>query len=237
MADLSVPDVFAPDDRVALFCVSMAMAANDIEYALRQAVLANPDGASDEERERLRFSQKVRLTYGFLFEGIDALKAWRQQEAVVVTLLRELPQDGAKLLTKVCGLEQQIGTATIAHVRHNTFHYPHPEPSKAGRAAVQLAELGEVIASLDERTATVAMSEEAQHTFPFADQVALRMALLRHDDEDAQALVADGAVAFVNLVRHIHKRFCEQRDISFELVGEGPDDFQILTHRRAIDTP
>jgi hypothetical protein len=184
MADLSVPDVFAPADRVALFCVSMAMAANDIEYALRQAVLANPDGASDEERGRLRFSQKVRLTYGFLFEGIDALKAWRQQEAVVVTLLRELPQDGAKLLTKVCGLEQQIGTATIAHVRHNTFHYPHPGPSKAGRAAVQLAELGEVIASLDERTATVAMSEEAQHTFPFADQVALRMALLRHDDEE-----------------------------------------------------
>lgn len=237
MADLSVPDVFAPDDRVALFCVSMAMAANDIEYAIRQAVLANPDGASDEERERLRFSQKVRLTYGFLFEGIDALKAWRQQEAVVAMLLRELPQDGAKLLTKVCGLEQQIGTETIAHVRHNTFHYPHPEPSKVGRATAQIKELGEVIASLDDRTATVAMSEEAQHTFPFADQVALRMALLRHDDEDAQAWVADGAVAFVNLVRHIHKRFCEQRGISFELAGEGPDDFQMLTHRRATQTP
>ena len=236
MADLSVPDVFAPDDRVALFCVSMAMAANDVEYATRQAILANPDGASDEERERLRFSQKVRLTYGFLFEGIDALKAWRQQEPEVATLLRGLPRDGAKLLTKVCGLEQRIGTETIAHVRHNTFHYPHPEPGKAERARVQIKELGEVIASLNDRTATVAMSEEAQHTFPFADQVALRMALLRHD-EDVQVLVRDGTVAFVNLVRHIHKRFCEQRGVTFELVGEGPDDFQVLTHRQAAQTP
>jgi hypothetical protein len=178
----------------------------------------------------------VRLTYGFLFEGIDALKAWRQQEAAVATLLRELPEDGAKLLTKVCGLEQQIGTETIAHVRHNTFHYPHPEPSKAERSAAQVKELGEVIASLDDRPATVAMSEEAQHAFPFADQVALRMALLRHD-EDAQTLVRNGAIAFVNLIRHIHKRFCEQRGISFEFVGEGPDDFQILAHRQATQTP
>lgn len=236
MADLSVPDVFAPDDRVALFCVSMAMAANDVEYSIRQAILANPDGAADEERERLRFSQKVRLTYGFLFEGIDALKAWRQQEAAVAKLLRELPKDGAKLLAKVCGLEQQIGTETIAHVRHNTFHYPHPEPRKAKRAVAQVKELSEVIASLDDRRATVDMSEEAQHTFPFADQVALRMALLRHDEE-AQTLVRDGAVAFVNLVRHIHKHFCEQRGISFELVGEGPDDFQFLTHRRDVQAP
>lgn len=232
MADLSVPNVFAPDDRVALFCVSMAMAANDVEYAIRQAILANPDGASDEERERLRFSQKVRLTYGFLFEGIDALKAWRQHEPAVAKLLHELPKDGAKLLTKVCGLEQQIGAETIAHVRHNTFHYPHPDPSKAERSKTQVKELGEVIASLDDRPATVAMSEEAQHTFPFADQVALRLALLRHG-EDAEAPVRDSAIAFVNLVRHIHKRFCEQRGISFELVGEGPGDFQILTHQRA----
>src|SRR5262249_21540871 len=45
MADLSVSEVFTPDDRVALFCVSMAMAANDVEYAFRQALLANPEGA------------------------------------------------------------------------------------------------------------------------------------------------------------------------------------------------
>jgi hypothetical protein len=100
VADLTVPDVFQPDDHVALFCVSMAMAANDVEYAIRQAILANPDGASDEDRTRLRFNYKVRLTYGFLFEGIDALKGWRQQEPDVAKLLRELPEDGAKLLSR-----------------------------------------------------------------------------------------------------------------------------------------
>src|SRR3954453_14002388 len=83
MADLTVPDVFPPDDPVAQFCVAMAMAANDVEQAIREAIGANPDGATDEDRERLRFSHKVRLTYGFLFEGIDALKGWRQGEPEV----------------------------------------------------------------------------------------------------------------------------------------------------------
>lgn len=178
MAGLSVADVFAPDDRAALFCVSMAMAANDVEYAIRQAIVANPDVASDEERERLRFSQKVRLTYGFLSEGIDALKAWRQQEPAVAKLLRELPKDGAKLLTKVCGLEQQIGTETIAHVRHNTFQLPAPRAEQGGESGSPSQGARRSLASLDDQPATVAMSEEAQHTFPFADQVALRMALL-----------------------------------------------------------
>ena len=49
----NVPDTFPPSNRVALFVVSMAMAANDIEYAIRQAVDANPEGASDEDRERM----------------------------------------------------------------------------------------------------------------------------------------------------------------------------------------
>jgi hypothetical protein len=34
MADLTVPDVFPPDDPVAQFCVAMAMAANDVEQAI-----------------------------------------------------------------------------------------------------------------------------------------------------------------------------------------------------------
>lgn len=229
VTDLTIPEVFAPDDRVALFCVSMAMAANDVEYAIRQTILANPDGASDEERARLRFNYKVRLTYGFLFEGIDALKGWRQQEPAVAKLLRELPKDGAKLLTKVFGLEQRIGPQTIAHVRQNTFHYPHPEPSKPPD---WMDELAEVVGELDDVPATVAMSNDAEHTFPFADSIALLMALRRHDN-DAQTLqVRDGAIAFVTLARHIHSHFCKQRGVEFELVGEGPDDFRILKHHR-----
>jgi len=108
----------------------MAMAANDVEYAVRQAIAANEEGASDEDRRRRRFYFKVRVANGFLFEGIDALKGWRQYEVAVAKLLRELPDDGAKLLAKVCGLEQQIGPKTLAHVRQNTLHYRTATPPR-----------------------------------------------------------------------------------------------------------
>lgn len=226
MAELSIKQVFPPEDSVALFCVSMAIAANDVEYAIRGAVDANPEGATDEDRDRARFSYKVRLAYGFLFEGIDALKGWRQSDQGVAKLLQQLPNDGAKLLKQVCGLEQRIGLNVISHVRQNTFHFPHPEPSKASG---WMREMSEVISELDDLPATIPMGEGARHTFPFADQVALRMALLRHDDENQQQEVRDGAVAFVNLARHIHRLYCERRGIVLELVGE-EEDFQILRH-------
>lgn len=212
-----------------MFCVAMAMAANDVECAVRQAVEANPDGATDEDRNRNRFSYKVRLANGFLFEAIDALKAWRQNDPDVAKVLRQLPRDGAKLLSKVCGLEQKIGPKTLAHVRQNTFHYPHPDPSKTPDST---GELAEVVGELDDVSATINIGEEIEHTFPFADQVALLMALRRHD-EDAETLqVRDGAIAFVNLARHIHRLYCEKRGIRFEPTGEGPEEFRVMTHRQ-----
>jgi len=216
VTDPIVPDCFPPDDRVALFVVSMAMAGNDVEYALRQVVLANPEGASDEDRARNRFSQKVRLTYGFLFEGIDALKAWAKDEPDVVKLLRALPPDGAALLKQVRGLEQQIGPDAIAHVRHHTFHYPHPDPAKNPDST---AELAEVIATADDVIARVDARSDGEHTFPFADQIAVGLSLSRHDDIEVQgAKVPTGAVAFVHLVRHIHLRYCNERGITSEVI-------------------
>jgi hypothetical protein len=94
-------------------------------------------------------------------------------------------------------------------------------------------ELAEVVGEFDDVPATLAMSDEAEHTFPFADRIALLMALRRHDN-DAQTLqVRDGAIAFVSLARHIHLLFCKQRGIEFELVGEGPDNFRVLKHHHA----
>jgi hypothetical protein len=85
---------------------------------------------------------------------------------------------------------------------------------------------------LEEIPATIPMGQTAvQHTFPFADKVAQRMALRRHDDDAQQADVADGAVAFVNLVRHIHLRYCEQRGIKLELGREDPEGLQVLRHQ------
>ncbi|MCW2979981.1 MAG: hypothetical protein JWO14_1708 [Solirubrobacterales bacterium] len=228
MAELTVPQVFPPDDSVAMFCVAMAIAANDVEHAVREAVAANPDDATDADRDRTRFSFKVRLVYGFLFEGIDALKGWRSGDPGVQDLLRQLSPEGAGLLTQVAGLEQRIGPNVISHVRQNTFHVPHPEPSKASSWIEQLSA---VVSELEEIPATIPMGQTVQRTFPFADKVAQRMALRRHDDDAQQADVADGAVAFVNLVRHIHLRYCEQRGIKLELGREDPEGLQVLRHQ------
>lgn len=218
MAGVSVPDFFPPDDQVALFVVSMAMAANDIEYATRQAALANPEGATSKDRDRLRFSHKVRLANGFLFEGIDALKAWAQHEPGVAKLLRSLTPEGTKLLRQVRSLEQKIGPKTLAHVRQNTFHYPHPDPSKTPDSTEDLAE---VVAELTGVPASLMVGGEVEHTFPFADKVALSLAFRRHDELEVQtAKIRDGAIAFVNLVRHIHMRFCKGRGITFALAPE-----------------
>lgn len=218
MTPLSVQKGFKPDDRVALFVMSMAMAANDIENSIHQAVYANPDGASEEDRQLGRFSQKVRLTNGFLFEGIDALKAWRQHEPDVAKLLRGLPPDGAKALSTVCGLEQRIGPKALSTVRQGTFHYPHPDPGKSPDSTVGLAA---VVAEAD--NVEVSIHVGGQHTFPFADQIAAGLALSAHDDEGkAQEKIRDGAVAFVHLARFVFMAFCKQRGI--RITDAGHDD-------------
>jgi hypothetical protein len=219
MADLLVPDLFPPDDRVALFVMSMTMAANDVEYAIRQAIKANPDGTSDEDRERMRFSQKVRLANGFLFEGIDTLKAWRQREPAVAKLLRQLPREGAKRLSQVSGLEQKIGPKTLSHVRQHTFHYPHPDRSKEPDST---GELAEIIAKADDVSAKIRIDSASEHTFPFADKIAAGLALNRHDQIADQTEISDGAVAFVNLVWHIHLLYCQQRDITIDQLTDDP---------------
>lgn len=221
MADLLVPEVFLPTDRVGLFVVSMAMAANDVEYAIKQAIQANPEGATDADRERMRFSHKVRLTNGFLFEGIDALKAWRQHEPGAARLLQQLPSKAAKLLSQVSGLEQTIGPKALSHVRQHTFHYPHPDPSKTPDST---GELAEVVADADNVSAKISLDQGSDHTFPFADKIAVGLALRRHDEPDIQTeKVRDGAVAFINLVWHIHLLFCQQQGIPLTQMTEGGD--------------
>ena len=116
----------------------------------------------------------------------------------------------------------------ISHVRQNTFHVPHPEPSKNSSWIEQLSA---VVSESEKIPATISMGQTVQHTFPFADKVAQSMALRRHDDDAQQAAVADGAVAFVNLVRHIHLRYCEQRGIKLVLGRDGPEELSALHHR------
>jgi hypothetical protein len=216
MPDLTVPESFPPDDRLGQFVLAMAMAANDVEYTMRQAAAANPPGADDDFRRRERFTFKIRVANGFLFEAIDALRAW-QQEPDVAALLRGLPDEAQAHLRKVRGLEQQIGPKTLEHVRQNTFHFPHPDPSKTPDSTVDLAE---VAAELTNLVADIDVAPEVQHTFRFGDQVALAMAMRQHDaDPESQVeKIRDGAVAFTHLVKHAYLAYCERRGFGFEVV-------------------
>ena len=216
MPAMTVPECFPPDDRVALFVVAMAMAADDIEDSMWQAADANPEGASDEDRQRARFTFKVRVANGFLFEGIATLRAWQDHEPAVRQLLDGLSTEGREKLRKVRGLEQRLGPKTLEHVRQHTFHYPRPDPSKTPDST---GELAEVVAELTDVSAGIDVSRDTRHTFGFADKVALALALRRHDDPETQTeQIRDGGIAFVHLAKHVYLAYCEERGIGFEVV-------------------
>jgi hypothetical protein len=78
-------DVFPPDDKLALFILAMAAAANDVDAADQEARAANDrPGAGDPDHiHRTRFTYHVRRSLGHLFEAISTLKAWRRDEVEV----------------------------------------------------------------------------------------------------------------------------------------------------------
>src|SRR5262245_32606121 len=118
----TISEAFPPDDPVARFVVSMAMAANDIEHALRAAGAAN-------EADEPEFGYWVRLSIGHLFEAQLALNHWRAYDEVK-NLLRKLPETATEDLKRVAGLAQRVGAELLEHNRHLTFHYPYPDRGK-----------------------------------------------------------------------------------------------------------
>jgi hypothetical protein len=97
----AIPDVFPPDDVTARFVISMAMARNDIERALR-------DAESAIENNRPDFSYRARLAIGHLVEGLDALDAYSQREEVRA-LMRRVPAEAADHLKTARGSLQRPG--------------------------------------------------------------------------------------------------------------------------------
>jgi hypothetical protein len=215
----SIVAVFPPDDRVALFVASMCSACNDVEAALVEAGAANPQGHPDPDvTHRLRHGYRIRMVMGHLFEAIVALKAWRQSEPGVQALLRKLDEDGRAALKRVVGLEQRLGADVLELVRHNSFHYAHPNP-----AHDSVADLAETIRSNPEVDAGIDLSDDALATFRFADRLTLGMAMAGHDverGEDQQADIRDTAKAFVLVVKEVYVLYCRERGIGFEFVDE-----------------
>ena len=80
-----LPDVFPPDDPIARFVVSMAMASNDIERALRDVVRAGENDDAD-------FTYRIRLSVGHLVEALDALSSYSQEFGDIRSLIKRVPR-------------------------------------------------------------------------------------------------------------------------------------------------
>src|SRR3954449_12852607 len=115
----SMTDVFDPEYSPARFAVAMAMAKNDIERALRDALRADKNDDPD-------FSYRVRLATGHLVEAIDSLNAYSRECKDVQKLIRRVSPEGQNELKVVRGTLQKVGAEALKHARSNTFHYPSP---------------------------------------------------------------------------------------------------------------
>lgn len=206
--------VFPADDQLAVFAMSMAMAGNDIEQALRQAVKANAD-------DRPEFGYWVRVANGFTFEAIRALGAWREVPEIA-HFLRGLPARGREKLKVVSGIEQRLGVGTLAEVRHQTFHYPCPgphEPDSATRLSGVLAQHADGPVEMDQL-------HDGNIRFTFADGIALMLALGSHLPPDDPGFIEqaenarDAAIAFASLAKDIINAYFKKRGIAVEIQGD-----------------
>ncbi len=188
-----IPEVFNPDRIDARFVVAMAIARNDIEFALRDGIEAAHDDRPD-------FAYRVRLVTSHMVEALDSLNAY-SQEGDVKRLMAHVPADAQKELRKVRNVLQRVGPRVLAHVRNNTFHVPSPRTNYTPSSDEQLRE---VLASMGDRACEIHLDHRGEHpviTLMFAGEVALALAIAKHsaDDEVARQqfeITTDGAVAF-----------------------------------------
>jgi hypothetical protein len=112
--------IFPPDDRVALFVVSLCMASNDVEDALTEIeAFPRENVEGDEPFLRRRFSYRVRLLGGHLYEGTVALKAWRRSEPGIRELLGKLdvlPQDVPNAGDRWAVADRAVASAVVVVV-------------------------------------------------------------------------------------------------------------------------
>jgi hypothetical protein len=193
-----IRDRFPADQPLSRFLVSMAAAANDIGYAMRQAAAAN--GADDEAL----LMHWVRHVMGHFFEAAHALAQWRNCSSEVRAFLKAMPADGQAELKTVAATLTSVGAKAIEHARNHTFHYPDPSPRYESDA-----ELIRALGALGDEPVILRTFDDPPPPgvrYDFADKVALMVAMGKHDDdrdEVARQIVEleEGAAAFVNFAR------------------------------------
>ena len=189
----SITRTFGANDAVARFVVSMSMAKNDLERALRDVMCAGEKDAPD-------LFYRVRLVMGHLVEALDSLNAYSSEFKDVRRLLLRVSKEGQGSLKIARGTMQKVGAEALQHARDNTFHYPSPRTNYSPTSDEHLRH---VLAGMGARRAEVHVDFDTKHvTLTFADEVALAMSMGKHapqpDDLARQVgLTRDGALAFV----------------------------------------
>jgi hypothetical protein len=189
-----IRDVFPAEQPLSRFLVSMAMASNDLELAMWNAVEAT-------KARRPESNYWVRLVMGHFIEADDALAMWRESSAEVRKFLGTLPPEGQSALKEVQKMLTKVGRTAVSHARNHTFHYPAPNAHKSD------AELAKALDALsDEPLTGDAGARPGSVRLAFADQAALMVAMGKHRPPDDPALRAQmhdlqaGATNFVNFI-------------------------------------
>jgi hypothetical protein len=203
-----IPSVFPPEDPTARFVVSMAMAKNDIERALR-------DVQDAIENDRPDFSYRARLSIGHLVEALAALNSYSQEYAEVRALINRLPAAAQKHLRTARSSLQRAGEDVLRRARDNTFHYPSP---RSNYSPTSDAQLGEALANLSGRGVEIHLDGDTQQvTFTFADDIALALAMgsVKPTELESRAMpAAEGAASFVVWVSALVAIYQEENDIT-----------------------
>jgi hypothetical protein len=185
-----IPSVFPPEDRAARFVVSMAMARNDIERALRDV----EDAISNERPD---FSYRARLSIGHLVEALEALDAYSQYEEVRA-LISRVPAPAQKQLTVARGSLQTAGQDVLRRARDNTFHYPSPRSNYSPTSDEQLRQ---ALADMAGRGAEIHFDGDTRRlTLTFADDIALALAMGTTKPKDLESRAEAAAVGAANFV-------------------------------------
>jgi hypothetical protein len=200
----SIEEVFPSKDPVARFVVVVSMARNDVRHALFKAGSANAASEPD-------FAYWVRLSTAHFFEAIAAVRSWRQLPEVKAFLSRVPAAARDDLKTATRSLEQ-IGHAVVAHSRNRTFHYPYP----SGRYPAD-SELEAALEYIGTAEAQWIVESEGRFRLKFADEVALALALGKHElpqIERQLELARDGSTAFVNFATRAMEKYLQERGFS-----------------------
>jgi hypothetical protein len=205
----SIRDVVPPKDPVARFVLSVSMARNDIEHCTRSAVAAN-------ESDDPEFGWWVRSANGFTFEAITAVRAWRKESEVVRKFINTLPREARQQLARAVSVEQDIGGGAFEHIRQRTFHYPHPDPAYNPDADEELEQLLEAMGDREASLDVDWSVKPPRIRVSFADEVALHLALNKHDASDPKPQLdraLEAAIAFINFGQAALEAYFEGRGI------------------------